>query len=356
MGRRSASSIEALLACLTGRPCANTDWESVIAAANRTLTTGSLAERILGDDHGRVVPEEVRSFLSHIHARVLERNDRICDQAATAIRTLNDCDVQPALLKGIANLLGHPERASRARILSDVDLLVPASKLASSVHALRAIGYDVVTDPKNPLIPTVLARETDVGTIDLHCHLRPDTRYDFERVTGGAKLITIGGGTAWLPSPTMQAILLVQHDQLHDRDYWRGLIDVRHMLDLQLIESQGVDWGSLDASFVTRTSRAAMRTYLLSARSLLGLYVPAWLTRGWAPQLQFRRRLLQSKWPVVMTPATFLSLLLHPPDRNIRPDGAHSSGGAVPRRSLNPLVRLRSRLRRFWWDPVLGKF
>ena len=170
-----------LMSCLNGRPPANVDWTGVIATANRTLTTGTLAQR---QRNGRsmALPEDVGSFLAAVDARAAERDRRMREQLAEAVTCLNGANITPMLLKGSA-ILTTPDVDARGRLLSDLDLMVPASALACAGEALATIGYIRQTESSDPSVAHIFARSRDAGTIDLHYRLKtPRPRFDFARL------------------------------------------------------------------------------------------------------------------------------------------------------------------------------
>lgn len=355
---RSEASLRTLLACLRGFPPSGVDWDQVIAAANRTLTVGIMAERIRLNGNEASLPDDVRSFLSAMLGRTLERNGRMHDQVSEAIRALNGCGITPILLKGIAACLTPGESEYRGRILSDLDLMVPHPDRDRSVQCLEGIGYE----PQSPIVgsqyPVDLGRVHDVGMIDLHCQLRaPRPYYDFAAIEPHCLPIDINGATALLPSPTFQALILMLHDQLQDRDYWRGLIDLRHLLDIDRLarSGAGIDWGLLSEQFPAGYPQAALRTQLLTIRNLLDIPVPRHLTGGWWPQLQYKRRMLQANWPSLAMPLTWLTLAL---DFPFGAAGEGGPGNAQPReRNSRPglFTRTLSAKRRFSRAKAIGK-
>jgi hypothetical protein len=126
--------------------------------------------------------------------------------------------------------------------------------------------------------PMNLCRAQDVGMIDLHC--RTKTRYpgfDYDDLAGDCSEVRLGMASAWLPSPTSQALILVLHDQLQDRDYWRGLMDLRHLLDIvELARAPaGIDWERLAAYFPRGYPRNALDVQLATLELLFGAPVPA---------------------------------------------------------------------------------
>src|SRR5258706_1837090 len=226
----STRPFRSLLDCLAGAPVGHVDWTSVVSVANRALVTGIMAERVRGS-----VPEDVRSFLAHISRRSIQRNVRLGEQLQEAAIRLNEVGIQPILLKGAA-ILNTFSDDYRGRILSDLDLMIPASSWADAEQCLCAAGYQAYDPAESGSDAKTFYRTRDVGMIDLHS--RTKTRYpglDFADLVPHCTELRLGRGRAWLPSPTFQTLILILHDQLQERDYWRGVIDLRHLLEISAL-------------------------------------------------------------------------------------------------------------------------
>jgi hypothetical protein len=257
---------------------------------------------------------------------VVRRNECLLDQLAEALARLNNIGIQPILLKGAAACMTLGESGFRGRIMSDLDLMVPLAAMAEAIESLGGIGYEAegpIDDLRNPI---ALSRPRDVGAIDLHSRLKTSRpSFDFDGIEAACLPIRIGDGKALLPSPTFQVLVLILHDQLQDRDYWRGLIDLRHMLDIEALARlpAGVDWDLLSSLFPAGYPRSALQTQLLTLRNLLGIRVPQRLTGGWWPRLQYRRRIVQENRPYLMDLLTLFTVAFDPP--SIGPASHYSS-------------------------------
>jgi hypothetical protein len=307
MRRRRA--IRTLGGLLCGQRPEHCPWDDVIAVANESLTTATLATRLIRQGHD--LPEEVAIFLESVVARNDERNRRLKSQLTEAAEALNRAGIRPLLMKGTA-ILALPQGGDGSRMISDLDIMVPPVDTSRSVDSLIEIGYEIQSRPSDPSIPIVLSRPCDPGPIDLHCRARAQhAHHQFQDLATAATPVSLGAGTALLPSPTLQIMILVLHDQFQDGDYLRGLIDLRHLLDIKLLANspQTIDWPLLETLFSKRFERHALRTQLLTARNLLGLQVPAKFYGGVVPRLQYERRLVQADWPWLMIPLTLFTIL-----------------------------------------------
>lgn len=349
-------ALGSLLNCLRGHVPSDIDWQSVIAVSNRTLTTGTLAYRLREGDHWPWLPGDVQTFLSAIHERTALRNDRLSAQLDEAVLCLNGAGITPILLKGAALQRTCHAAGGEGRLLSDLDLMVPVSTMPYAIACLARIGYRLQSDDIAPESASVLYRECDVGMIDLHCRMKPPRpRIGHDDLASACAPVAIGEGMALLPSPTAQALILILHDQLQDRDYWRGLIDMRHLLDLDVLARtpQGIDWNRLLEYFPVGYPRTALLVQLFTARQLLATPVPVDLVRGWRPRFQYWRRMTQARWPVLMAPMTYLTLALDPPRFHAGPHVGVASEGPSPR--AGAVDRLMGTLRRFMRQKAPGK-
>lgn len=305
--------LQALLVCLRGEIPRAADWQGVIALANRTLCSPAIATSLIESGRLASLPADVATFLHEMRRRNEERNHRLLAQLDEAARVLNAGDVQPILFKGSAWLACADPARRGGRMLADLDLMVAPEQYFAVIEQLAGVGYRLESPVSRPEVPAVLWRPQDAATIDLHSDYgsRSTLFMTVDDLARGASVAQLPGSAALLPGPAARVAILLLHDQLKGRDYIRGRIDLRHLLDLrELAEKFGEpEWKELNQLFAHGYARHAMRTQLLTARRLLGLSVPDELVRGVRARLQYRRRLVQLRWPMTARALTLLSLL-----------------------------------------------
>jgi Uncharacterised nucleotidyltransferase len=205
------------------------------------------------------------------------------------------------LLKGAATLTTAESVLNVARLITDLDIMISSEEIEIALEALFALGYRVFNQSPKGAAKVDLERVGDVGMIDLHQCL-PGHHY-FYRSLGDVRqhcsLIMSRLGTAYVPLPTYQALILIVHDQFQDSDYWTGNIDLRHLLDLCELagSAEGINWNLLASLSSSRLYRNALETQLVGLHSLFEIDVPRELLRRLIPRLQFRRRLIQTRMP-----------------------------------------------------------
>ena len=286
---------------------------SVIGLANQTMTTPALIEVVRR--FPELVPHDVSCYIVEICERNMVRNDRLLAQLTEAVATLNRSRITPVLLKGTALLATASRDQMATRLISDLDICVPAAEFETSLECLLKIGYGVYyrAAEGDAKCYADLERPEDAGMIDLH---QGPPGYDFFYRSMGdirqhCELRTFGKAeAAYVPTATYHALMLIIHDQFQDSDYWVGDIDMRHLLDMRHLASipGGIDWTALASFARGKLAKNAMETQLVSLFSLLDVDVPVEMRNRLLPRLQHWRRVLQIRFPRLRH--TFLLMIL----------------------------------------------
>ncbi len=312
MKAKGESTFEELLDALTGHLRKPRDWQALLQLASETLTIGTLASVVLGSTLESDLPPNVRPLLVDVLQRATARNERLLAQFCELLPQLNAAGVRPIVMRGLASLLASG--TGTGRLMSDLDVLVPGQSRECATEVLTGMGYQIYQGFHGPPHAITMGRAWDVGMVDLHTNIQPYIlEVHYERVAPLCAPLETPAGTVLLPNPTCALLLYVLHDQLHDGDYWRGLIDARHFVDIPRLVNEGVDWSALEAFFPKGSARNALHVQLNSARSLLGVDIPQRYCGGTLAQLQVSRRRLQLRFPSLMRLFTILSIAIDPP-------------------------------------------
>lgn len=317
MTHNSWCDLVTLAHCLNGHIPKDANWDAIIALANSSLTITSLAAAV--KDAEAHLAEDVSNYLSMIYARNTERNFRLKEQLAEVSATLNEIGIEPVVMKGSAILVSAAAEGLGDRLLTDLDILVRAQDMPDASRALCRSGYEVELAPGQGSwpgntkyhLPVVLIRPTDVAGIDLQCRPKGPANFgDAEWLYRDSCVVELGGGRVRVPTPFAQIILFLLHDQFQDGDYWRGLIDLRHLLDIaRLAGASSIDWNELRALFARGYERNAVDTQIATAAALFGLDRPVCAGVRPIAKIQFVRRQFQFSHDYLIAPLTFLTLI-----------------------------------------------
>jgi hypothetical protein len=288
------SGVEALAACLRGRPPQPPDWNEIIRQANEHLVAPALGDALARQDLVRV-PDDLGAYLRLIHDRNLERNTRLRAQALEAVAALNAIGIEPVLLKGVCVLLTEHNERRGLRMISDIDLQVPMARMAEVLDCLKGLGYCAMFDVGDHAYAK-LFRPQDVGIIDLH-HRPPGPArlYNSSRETAEEPLV-VDEYRMRVPSATERAVHLIAHDMFNDGCLIRGSIDVRHLLDLRdLVAAGRVDWEIIRSRFRSGWLSLAPEVCLTNLRELLEVDVPISFGHSRTASWLYRRQILRSR-------------------------------------------------------------
>jgi hypothetical protein len=302
----------ALSALLRGAHPGKLDWMDVLRVANHALVTPALAAALDRDAGAVEPPGDVRVFLNEVAARTAERNRRLLAQLSEAVGALNAAGIEPLLLKGAAFLVG-PGDQSRSRILSDLDLLVSPDETEAAIQALQGAGFRVLAryPEYESHVAAELGRDSDVGGVDLH-RRRPGPRHILSdpALERPSKRVDLCGGIARRGSPESRILEIALHDLFHEGDYWRGALDLRHLIDISVLcSSEDIDWSLMSEPALGVIGRRGVRRHLIAANELLGAPAPCALLDSPGARLEHWRSMWQMRAPVLRGPLLLAALL-----------------------------------------------
>ncbi|MDF1835485.1 MAG: nucleotidyltransferase family protein [Alteraurantiacibacter sp. bin_em_oilr2.035] len=301
-----------MCSALDGNILPGTDWEKTLALANRTLVTPALADIM---DQSDEVPVEVKEFVTLIAERTHLRNTMMRQQLVEAVKTLSDCGIVPILIKG-ASFLASGHSAHAGRLCADIDLLLLHDSANAAIEALGRIGFTEYPSSTLPTHGINLQRHRDVGGLDIHYRLRTfQGERTYEDIQALCRESDFEGASVLVPSPELQAAILIAHDQLQERDYWRGLIDLRHLVDLRnmFADADGLVSENMLPLFPPGVARRALSTQMLTLQHLFDIPSQRRFSAGPMARLQVKRRFWQIGREWTMYAFTVVSLLFDMP-------------------------------------------
>lgn len=230
-------------------PASEKAWQRLIALASGHFVLQALhtplAElaNVAGGDPSNTPDGDVTDFLALIHQANAARNTDLREAVKTISAALNNRGITPVALKGAAFLLDD-ESATPApwRFMSDIDLLVPAGQLETSIGKLSALGFSPASadyDPEREAhFPPLISR---CGTFSVELHTRLFNHDDFGLPAGAimanaapSRLDT----NCALPAPEHRIAHALVHAQLHNRNVATDRIVFKDILDLTMLDQK----------------------------------------------------------------------------------------------------------------------
>ncbi|MCK5877909.1 MAG: nucleotidyltransferase family protein, partial [Candidatus Marithrix sp.] len=252
-------------------------WQEIVKISGQHLLTPALYWALskkgllnsLSDD-GLV------TYLKTIFEANQDRNQIILTQVHDIAVQLNQIDIEPLLMKGVASLITDTYEDIGVRMMTDIDLLIPADKLMTSVAALDNIGYKPLaghthTEDHHHYIPLVC--DYTAASVELHLRMvRIGTEIlPTEEVWRDAKLFLFSNTRVRIPSPQHRIKHNIIHTYLSDSKYYKADISLMQLYEFAMLRKtldKQLDWDELASSFKSQSklfhSYLAMVYYLLA--------------------------------------------------------------------------------------------
>lgn len=276
-------SIAALRAEMNSGPLS---WEAVVNLANSQLITPALWVALKKKGLTEELPGDLRNYLDELHQLNVERNAHLQAQLLEAVQQLNSINVSPVLLKGAMHLVTDMYGDPGARIMSDIDLLIPVDAIDQCLTALHELQYEFVEDIHNDYHEEYhhcapLVRPGAYGSLEIHRSLM-ESPYDeilpTELALAEAEPLVSHGLSMDVLSPTHRALHNILHSQLVDRNYHAGIFSLRSLHEMvteSTVCQETLNWSVIHSVMESKKRSNVLRTYLYQAHRLLGFPLPA---------------------------------------------------------------------------------
>ncbi len=249
----------------------------------------------------READPEAMHYLSELDDANRERNGRLLAQLRELAGAFAVVGLEPVVLKGGAELLRVEPQGTTPRMLRDLDLMIRPDQAGAADTVLRALGYDRFEDDPGAHSAGTYFRPTDVGAVDLHVALPAlfapllpphETEAHTER-------LRVGDGALRVPDASLQFVVNIGHDMLHDEAVVSGIVRLAYLVelaDLAADRAAPLDWPWILGKCRSRKFRLGLETQARLARQIgLGEFrdIPETGLGG----LLHRRRLSKLAWP-----------------------------------------------------------
>ena len=298
---------ESISALRTAIQSGQLPWEAVVNLANNHLLTPALWVVLKQKNLSDELPDELRDYLRELHQLSRQRNAKLQTQLLEAVRELNRIDISPVLLKGAMHLVTDMYGDPGARIMSDIDVLVPRDRVAECLTALHGLGYKADEDIHNDYHEdhhhcAPLFRPGDYGSLEIHRSLTESPYADIlstEVALAEAQALEFQGLAMKALSPTHRLLHNILHSQLVDHNHADGIFPLRSLHEViteSTANQKGTDWSFIQSRMEQHDWGNALQAYLYLANKLFGMPIPEGIRKTLPSRLYYQRCCAQLSW------------------------------------------------------------
>lgn len=264
------------------------------------------------------LPPDARRFLSEAHRLNVVRNTKIREQALELLEALGRADIKTVIMKGGVYLFEDNQQAFEARMMVDLDLLVPEAQLEESFQITRGLGYEIY-EKSDELFQHLdpMVREGDLASIELHRHVGMQRGIlPAEDVLRDAIQMKAWGAFIYIPTPTQRATQNIFHSEVQSQNnYALGLIPLRYLHDLLLLRARHeaeIDWRTVKRHLSRGGYDYLLPGFLYLADRFLDMPMPAAVDITAAARRHYGWCVAQFRLPGLQALVSLWGTVLHP--------------------------------------------
>jgi hypothetical protein len=270
-------------------------WEALLATADDHRLLPALWSRLIARGV-QPLPTALRqpdAPLAILQAAYDDNAARVADlrqQGEALLCALDGRDVDSIPLKGLHWLLADWLPDPAARVMVDIDVLVPANRAATAVAVASGHRYQPVAidDPEGMADHEVITLISAGRAGSVEIQVAPLVhRYDAVMpaadLRAGATTIDRGERAQKIPNPTHAVILTIAHAQLQDECHRLLTIPLRALHDVALVmtnEQIVFDWDEVTDRFARAGHASALAGFAAAADELFEVALPVSRRRG----------------------------------------------------------------------------
>lgn len=281
-------------------------WETFVQVASEALVAPAVHYALCDRNVVKALPAPVVGFFDGMAFLNRQRNEQLVTEAIALAAVLNEIDVVPVFLKGAGHLLCglYPDLAQR--IVSDLDVLVPAARLSDCITRLSADGFkELVSDVdfSEHHHHSPLRRLDSFVAVELHSeplYLPYSRLLPAAEVLSEAVNLARGAVKFAVPSGYCRMVQAVAHAEIADQAYFYGFLPLRELVDFARLHrtyAHEVNWTEFMQRFSGCGCMTALGYHVLAAERLLGVPIEQSIRISGIARALYQRALWQVEHP-----------------------------------------------------------
>lgn len=322
--RKSEETLQALRNALTGEKL---DLGALLYTANLHMVTPLWYVRLRQDGLLPLLPEDLGEYLTALHQANCERNDDFRRELARFLSALKQVGIEALLLKGAATFCDDLYGDPGARMMGDLDILVPGARAEEARRILEQLGYEEVPDPamapegletdgRHHQLPRYRLPETPVA-IEIHfkvSYAQAGRVLPVETAWSKAEPSSLGSTDTLIFEPTWRLLHNTAHALVPHCEYIRGMISLAQLAEFAAIADRfcgRIDWARWLESGRFQGLGGSFIAYLTLACRLMKLEGPSEISSGRLARLRCLRIADAGNRNARMNPSPSLPGLFH---------------------------------------------
>ena len=266
-------------------------WESLLFQANTHMCTPLWFSCLRQDGLLALLPDELQKYLEHLFELNRERNISFFNALEQMLEVFEENGIRPLLLKGAAAFCDGLYPDHGARLVQDIDVLVPESDAERAGRVLiDCCGYVEIPDPGKEFdnLPTDVRHHHINGlhkpgtpvVIEIHYRIgyaRLGKLLPAETARENTEALRFRGQEAAVLSPTYRLIHNTVHALIGEADFIRGPVPLRQLAEFAFLAKKyesKISWRKWFEACRDEGAGTEAGAYLLLAHRLMGMPLP----------------------------------------------------------------------------------
>ena len=259
------------------------EWMAIIDLANQKLLIPALYSGLKDKGLLDLLEDKLMiEYITTVYEFNRKRNEGIVVQLQDISNVLKEIDVRPVLLKGATVLSEGYYHHIGARVMIDIDILVPEEKIVECIELLeRKRGYRPLEESTSEWSSHHYQRiSSDLGAAAVELHFRSLSKAYFcfpneELMKHTRASKTIKNADVLEPLYDLYHVFL--HSQVSDRSHRNHILALRqlhHASFIAVVCEDEIDWSHLSKMIKKHSLSDIWNDYLYSLKELFKVNIP----------------------------------------------------------------------------------
>jgi hypothetical protein len=213
------------------------DWDHIVKFSSDQMVVPALYYNLKHAELLKLLPEGLEYYFEQISNSNRLRNEDLIKQVDHLVGILDQHQIKPVFLKGMAHVLEGLYLNISERMVSDIDFLVSKDQVEIVAEILKREGYTRLFPEGSPFYTRHYARlihDDFSGALEIHWNVLDNknaSKLSYDLLFSNKQKI----GNYYVPSYAHQVLHNMLNVQVNDKSYKTGIILLRQIYDCFLL-------------------------------------------------------------------------------------------------------------------------